>query len=854
MTGLSSLNASLGNSGYLLSLFGASSTTQTGPTMSALAGYQPYVANENQKIATYSQQSSVQQAISYFQANIGSVKSATQLTQDPKLLNFVLTAFGLQSDSSEPALIAGVLNSNTSDQSSLANTLLDPRYQQLAKEFNVAQDGTANFSNSSVISDVVSRYLTNAYEYSLDNVNPALQNAAYFLRNIGNIKSAYDILGDPVLRDVFETTTGLPATIANLPVQDEANLVNSKVDIKQFETSGSSTSSSSTTPGALTNAQNDLAALTGANATVTAAQTQAQSVVNQIQAIQQAYTNLATIQDPNGQFAAQIPVQEAAAPVLVEQQGVLAAAQSALGTVTGNITQLQQLIQQAGSSTNTTPISTLQAEFTSLTDQIQSAIAGASYQFDNGTGGTSYTNVNILDGSTTSPITAQYDSSGDTTTVSGQNLGSSSSFQTQLAGANAAFQAITGSGDSTNIQATSAALNSAQTAANVVNQSVNNDATNFQTAISSVPQWAGTYNTAQLYQGTQSLADAGSRVTQINQLLGQIQQVAQQSSQMTVGSDRSSLQAQYTDLVSQLSKAITQTTNPNVDNLLQSNPGSTPGYYSYSIDTAGKYDVQAHASDLSSSVLAPLQNLDVSSSADANAVISDITGSIQTAVSNAGTQLGIDSQAFTLAANTIDPRAAVDNQYRQLVTNMPNVVSQAASNGTNLLDATQSGMTLTVSSTNQTITINPEDFDSQVTQVLSAGSELLPSNAGDTTGAIAQLSQAAFNANNVLDDLNNELNQVQFATSVTTTTIAQIQKQQGQQSSTTAGLPSNPNSFAEQFVQKYLATVDAQNAASGSASNSYVVQLFQGSQNLDQTIGSAMASGALSSGGLNILA
>lgn len=841
MTGITSIIGSSASASIALTLLGGSVSSSTGPTMSAQAGYLPYVANENQKIATYSQQSSVQQAVSYYEANIGKATSVDQIVQDPKLMTFILTAFGLQADANEPALVKQVLESDITDNSSLANTLLDPRYKQMAGEFDFAQAGMTNFSSGAVVSDVVNRYLTNAYETSLDSVNPALQNAAYFLRNIGSVTNAYGILGDPVLRDVFETTANLPAQIANLPVQDEAQLINSKVDISEFASSGSSSTSTSTTSAALTSAQSDLSKLSSANGAVTAAQTQAQSVVNQISSIQTAYTNLATIQDPSGQFAAEIPVQEAAAPVLVEQQGVLSTAQKALGTVSANITQLQQLIQQAGSTTNTTPISTLQAQFTTLTNQIESAISGASYQYDNGTSGTAYTGVNILDGSMSSPITATYDSAGDKTSVNAQNLGSSSSFQAQLNAASAAFQTITGSTDGSDIQAAQTALTSAQSAASIVVSAVGNDANNFQSAIAAVPQWAGTYNTAQLYQGTQAVADAGSRMTQINVLLAQINGLAQQAAQTTDTGTQTSLQAQYTSLVSQLSTAITQTTNPNVDNLLETNPGSTPGYYSYSLDTNGNYDIQAQTSDLVSSVLTPLQGMDLSSPADANSVLNALNGNIQTTMASTSTQLGVESQTFTLAGGTIDPRAAVDNQYRQLVTSLSNVVSQAASGGTNLLDATQSNITVNVSSTEQTVTLSPQDFAGQVTQVLTAGSEDLPSDPSDSTGAIAALNNAAFGAQDILDNINNDQNQLQFAISVTQTNITALQKQKT--TPTTAGLTSNPSAFAVQFVQKYLATVDAQNAAAGSGSNSYVVQLLQGGQSLDQTIGSALLSG-----------
>src|SRR5258708_5624271 len=133
---MTDLNTSLASSGYLLLLFGASSSPASAPTMSALAGYQPYVADENQKIQTYSQQTQVQQDVTYFQNNISKVKSVADLTNDPKLLAFITKAFGLDADSAYPAKIAAVLNSNLSDTTSYANSLLDPRYQQLAKESN----------------------------------------------------------------------------------------------------------------------------------------------------------------------------------------------------------------------------------------------------------------------------------------------------------------------------------------------------------------------------------------------------------------------------------------------------------------------------------------------------------------------------------------------------------------------------------------------------------------------------------------------------------------------------------------------------------------------------------------------
>lgn len=816
-----------------LAVFGGSvsSTSSAGPTISAQGGFKPYVQNEPRKIADFTKQSSYQQAVSYFKSHISKAKSVDDIVHDPKLLNVILTAFNLQDDAKYPAKVKAILTSDLHDRASYANSLIDPRYQQFAREFNVHDLGMANFSSSFTINDVISKYTTNSYELSLNDVNPALRTAAYFLRNVGSITDAYNILGDPVLRKVVTTALGLPPEIANLPVEDQRRLINSKIDITKLEMKGGASSAAgSATSTALTAAQSDAAAILNDRNIVGAAEAAVQTIDERITDLQQDYQNLAQIQDPNGGYAAEIPAQEAAAPVLVEQNALLIAAQRATGTVTSDLAQMQKLVQQVGSSTNTTPLADLKAQFQKLHDEVVSAVAGATYQFDDGSGGTTYTARNLIDGSLASPIAVQYDSKGDTVTVNPQNLGAGSSFQSQLDAANAAFQAVSGSFDTSNIQAASAAATSAQATGNTVSQFVNQDATAFSKAIAAVPQWAGTYDTPSLGRGAASLADAGSRTTQVNQLLTQIQTVAEQSAHLDPSADRSELQSQYGDLITKLGDLINTPGQSNVDNLLAANPNpATPGYYSYTLDTQGQYTVQVRTHDLAGSVLNPLAGADVSSLTDANAVLAMITGSVQTAMADAGQQLGVDSQIMALPASTLDPRAAVDSRYRQLASDMAHAVDNAGWNGANLLDPKQPSITLNAASANMAITIAPvSNYGTDVTQVLTSGSQALPSDASDTSGALAQLETARFNNARVLGALNQQLAQLDMASGVTNAKIKQLGATKSAASAAT-GTPINATPYAVQLVQKYLAQVDAQSSAAGAGGggNSYVLQLLQ---------------------------
>jgi len=164
---------------YLLSLFGTSLPSTSG-TMSALTAYQKYVKNEPTQLAQYATQPTTEQSVAYFKDQIKKITNINQLTSNPKLLQFVTTAFGLDADAQYPAKILAVLNSDLSNNSSFANSLIDPRYKAMASELNVQGAGLTMVQNDSVIADVVNKYVTNSYEESLDTINPALRQRRLF--------------------------------------------------------------------------------------------------------------------------------------------------------------------------------------------------------------------------------------------------------------------------------------------------------------------------------------------------------------------------------------------------------------------------------------------------------------------------------------------------------------------------------------------------------------------------------------------------------------------------------------------------------------------------------------------------
>ena len=78
----------------------------------------------------------VKREIAYFEKNAPKATTAHALLSDPRLQDFVLTAFGMSSESGMTALLEKVLNSNPADTKSFAAQMSDSRFTQLASAFN----------------------------------------------------------------------------------------------------------------------------------------------------------------------------------------------------------------------------------------------------------------------------------------------------------------------------------------------------------------------------------------------------------------------------------------------------------------------------------------------------------------------------------------------------------------------------------------------------------------------------------------------------------------------------------------------------------------------------------------------
>ena len=759
-------------------------------SLPAFPTFQRLLRQDNtQALAKFEQRPTVDKEIQYFKDKAPKLQSMDDLFKDQRLLRFIASAYSLDDEVQYPARLRKVLESKLTDPNSLANKMVDPRYKEMANDLLLGDFGVVVLHTDSTINKVVNRYVQNEYEKDLGKTNPALREASYFLRKIGNIKDSLSILGDSVLRSVVTYTLDLPPQIAFQSIEKQQSLIDARIDVTKFINGSSSTT---TTTHSVDQANADLPVIDSGLQVASTAATQVQTVISRLNALKDDYARVANVQNPAGPFAAEIPVQQTAAPELTRMSGMLAAAQDGLDQIAPALQRMADIITASRDPANAGSLTDYKSEFADLKAQVDAAVSGANYIYDDNDPDSAGTAQNLLDGSQPATITVQTTSAGDTVSIRGQNL---SGLLTAVANANTAFQAVTGSGDTANLDAAQATTTTAGDAFNAASITLSSDRAAVQQGVNSVTQWAATFNTAQIYPGYQSLRDAGSRIAQIKLAISDIRSIAADSANRSNGADRSDITGPFADLVAQVNDLINNT-GAGFDNLLAG------GSQAYEL-VNGVY-LQARGRDLNTSITSVLNSADITTAAGAQAVLDALTANnVDGVLDQATREIAVDTAPLSLAANSLDPRAAVDSSYRALTDELPGIVAGATVNGQNLLDPNQSSVDVKVQTTGHTVSIQPQTgFDAGITQVINAGANLLPSDPTDVSGALAKIDEALFNANRTLSFINGDVRSLNVERGVAQAVVSAASQ------TSTSTQPFQATDFAIQFIKKYLIKKD----------------------------------------------
>lgn len=172
--------------------------------------------------------------IDYFQKNASSITSPSALLGNYKALSVVLGAFGLSSSINDTALLKQLLTQDPTSKTSLAQTLGSAKYLSFATALSNWKPPP--FATASGVNSVITAYKTNLFESNTGTQTPGLQNALYFTRLAGSIKTISQLQSDANLLAVAVTGLGLPLTAYdNLTFTQQTTLLTDKLKIADLQ-------------------------------------------------------------------------------------------------------------------------------------------------------------------------------------------------------------------------------------------------------------------------------------------------------------------------------------------------------------------------------------------------------------------------------------------------------------------------------------------------------------------------------------------------------------------------------------------------------------------------------------------
>lgn len=147
----------------------------------------------------------------YYKLNINSITSVDDLLDDTKLRSYLITAYGLSSDTTD-ATLTSILTSDTSDPDAYVNQVGDERFIALADAFNFDADGNVESGLDPQSDTQLSKTTQNYYRNTNEEIDVE---ADFYETYIDNITSVDHLLSTTKLLDFVLTSYGFDPAIVS---------------------------------------------------------------------------------------------------------------------------------------------------------------------------------------------------------------------------------------------------------------------------------------------------------------------------------------------------------------------------------------------------------------------------------------------------------------------------------------------------------------------------------------------------------------------------------------------------------------------------------------------------------------
>jgi len=180
-------------------------------------------------------QPTVARDLSVFKEKITDIKSVDDLMKNRTVLTMVLSAFQLESEIDKPAMVQKILTENPSDDESLVNRLVEPRWTRLASTLYELNSNPDFFQNQSNVDAILTGYKTNEYEKFEGENADGVREAMYFKRLASGVETIDQVLADKAIMQVVRVSMGLPESFQALSYEQQKDRLESQFSVEDLQ-------------------------------------------------------------------------------------------------------------------------------------------------------------------------------------------------------------------------------------------------------------------------------------------------------------------------------------------------------------------------------------------------------------------------------------------------------------------------------------------------------------------------------------------------------------------------------------------------------------------------------------------
>ncbi len=177
----------------------------------------------------------------YYSTAMASITNVDELLRDSKLVNFMVSAYGLKNTNPSATLLRTILTSDPLDPKSFINKPENAKYRPLAVAFNFGTDGNTlhipagQTQTRSQLIATTDGYLTQTMEAQAGAQSEGVRLALYFQKKAASITSPYQLLADKALLQFTQTALGLSSMMSAADIDVQAKMITKRLKLADLQ-------------------------------------------------------------------------------------------------------------------------------------------------------------------------------------------------------------------------------------------------------------------------------------------------------------------------------------------------------------------------------------------------------------------------------------------------------------------------------------------------------------------------------------------------------------------------------------------------------------------------------------------